>query len=95
MRIVEARKVEDCFDGGAVYAYRFDNVWTERDIRALATLGKLEYYPEFPRPLFRLLGEGGWQVKGILGEDECKVVLPRTGRESIRQRFEQQHSDPS
>jgi len=95
MRIVETRKVEDCFDGSAVYAYRFDTPWTEREIRALGALGKLEFFPDFPRPLFRLLGEGGWQMKGVLGEDVCKAIYPRAGRESIRQRFEQEYSDPS
>ncbi|MBN1346123.1 MAG: hypothetical protein JXQ73_25775 [Phycisphaerae bacterium] len=89
MRILEIKKVEDCFDGSSVYSYRFDVAWTRESIRRLDSLGELEYFPDFPRPFFRLLGSGGLQVKGVEGETSCRVIFPRKDMTEIKQAFEE------
>ena len=54
MKIVACRKVDDCFDGSAVFDYEVSEPWTAENVRCLASLGELEYFRDFPRPLFRL-----------------------------------------
>jgi hypothetical protein len=87
--IREVRPLEDCFDGSAVLCYCFDAPWTREDILALGALGRLDYFPEFPRPYFRLQTGLGLQAQGVQGECTCRVVLPRLGREQARCAFEE------
>ena len=73
----ESNKVEDCFDGSFIYEYRLEEPITEELIRILGKkLGRLEYFGDFPRPFFRILAEGGMQVKGVEGERTLQVVFP-------------------
>lgn len=88
MRIAEIRKIEDCFDGSSVYGYSFEMPWKRDDILSLTHLGTLEFFTEFPRPFFRLLGDGGFQVKGVQGDATCRVIFPRLDKEQIKIRFE-------
>jgi hypothetical protein len=88
VKITTAQKVEDCFDGSAVFVYRFDLPWTSGRVQALRALGELEYFPDFPRPFFRVRTPTGLQVKGVCGESSCRVIFPREGREAVRSAFE-------
>jgi len=88
MNIIEIKKIEDCFDGSSVYAYIFDKVWTRDTIMRLRMLGQVDYFPDFPRPFFRLCGQEGMQVKGIEGENTCRIIFPKKRKEIIRQEFE-------
>ncbi len=72
----ENKKVEDCFDGSFIYEYRLEEPITEGLIRILGKkLGRLEYFGDFPRPFFRVLAEGGMQVKGVEGERTFQVIF--------------------
>ncbi|MBN2083176.1 hypothetical protein JW859_13340 [bacterium] len=88
MKIIDIKKVEDCFDGSSVFSYWFDSQWTEAAIGGLSALGRLEYFADFPRPLFRLTTPEGLHVKGVKGEDNCRVIYPQSNRAEIRQAFE-------
>ena len=88
MRIVEVTKVEDCFDGSSVLRYRFDTSWSQETVLRLRTLGELDYFPEFPRPFFRLRAHSGLQVKGVEGEPSCQAVFPSKNRGEIQSEFE-------
>lgn len=89
MKIIRRHKVEDCFDGSSVFSYEISEDWTADNIRCLATLGDLEYFAEFPRPLFRLRTRDGLYVSGVTGAAVCRVVLPRTNREVVQHRLEE------
>ena len=82
------KKVEDCFDGSRVYRYWLDDVWTETAILRLRALGDLDYFPNFPKPFFRLVGRDGVQVKGVGGENSCRAVFPREEQDRLREAFE-------
>jgi len=88
MRVVESRKLEDCFDGSSVHWYRFDCPWTQAGILELKSLGKIEYFADFPRPFFRLRTDRGMFVQGICGEHTCRVILPREGNHEVRRDWE-------
>ena len=90
MKIISCKKLEDCFDGNSVYGYQFEETWTKESITRLKELGKLDYFPDFPRPFFRLVGEKGLQLKGVQGNRSCQVIYPRKDKEVIKERLENQ-----
>ncbi len=89
MQIITVKKVEDCFDGSSIYGYEFDEDWTRDKIMRLKTLGEVEYFSEFMRPLFRLHCEGGLIVKGVEGRSTCRAVYPRKGKKEMKKSFEE------
>jgi len=92
MTILNRCKLEDCFDGSAVYSYEFADPWDEPRIQALAWLGKLDYYADFPRPLFRVASADGLFIKGLAGTTQCRVIFPRTNRAETMRHFESEMS---
>ena len=90
MQITNRAKVEECFDGSPVYEYEFDEGWTRSMIHLLESLGSLEYFGDFPRPLFRVKSNDGLLVKGVEGDPACRVIYPRKGSAAAQRRFESQ-----
>lgn len=88
MVIKKETLVEDCFDGSRVYVYEFDTEWNRVEIMKLEALGKLDYFPEFARPFFRVVSENGMQLKGVEGDRTCRVIFPRAGQDGIKDNFE-------
>lgn len=88
MIIVTGKLVEDCFDDSAIYGYEFETSWTCEAIQGLRDFGKLEYFADFPRPFFRVIGSSGLQIKGVEGETTCRVIYPRENKEVLRRQFE-------
>jgi len=79
MRFTQKR-VEDCFDHSAIYEYRLETPTTETSIRALGQeLGRLQYFPDFPRPFYRILAED-LQIRGVQGERDFQAVFPLSNR---------------
>jgi hypothetical protein len=94
MCTIEVERLEACLDGRAVFRYRTEQVWTAETIKKLVQFGSLDYFPEFPRPYFRVRNQGGLEIKGLEGECACRVIFPCSGREEWRARWEEflQHS---
>jgi len=88
MNLINISKLEDCLDGSMIFRYSFNEKIAEPLMRRLAEKGTLQYYPEFPRPFFKILTRDGIQVKGILGDDNFEAVFPRTNKEERKKNFE-------
>jgi hypothetical protein len=88
MKITAVEKLEDCFDGSSVFLYHFDHPWTRQSILDLQKLGTVDYFPDFPRPFFRLRGAGGMEIKGVEGAPHCRVILPKPQEEMKRKLLE-------
>ena len=88
MRLLQSTRLEDCFDGSAVYRYRTDQPWTPEAIRSLARFGELDYFRDFPRPYFRVRSSHGLQMRGLEGECLCTVIFPRSGRDELQRSWE-------
>ena len=88
MKIEKCEKMDDCFDGSMIYGYTFGETWTRDTIMSLGSLGEVDYFADFPRPFFRVRGEGGLQVKGVEGEPSCRVIFPKTNGEALKLEFE-------
>jgi len=90
MKITRCEKVEDCFNGSSIYRYWFDEAWNSFHLERLRALGKLDHYPDFPKPFFRLRVDNGMEVKGIEGEANCLLILLAKNHDELRKRFELQ-----
>lgn len=85
----ESRKVEDCFDDSRVYEYRLlQSPIDKAFIESLAVLGRLEYFPKFPRPFFRVRSQDGLQVKGVQDEQTFQVILSGREQRKRKEKFE-------
>ena len=89
MKILTIDKLDDCFDGSLEFIGRFDKPWTRETIRLLRLLGRLDYFPDFPRPFFRLVGKNGFQAKGVEGDSTCRLILRRENKEEQLMEFKQ------
>jgi hypothetical protein len=88
MKLIEVRKVEDCFDGGLRLEYRFAGEIAESFMRRLAANSRLDFFPDFPKPFFKIFREDGLQIKGILGDSDVEVYFPRSQKEEKKREFE-------
>lgn len=88
MELVEIRELEDCFDGGLKLEYRFSAPIGDEFMRRMAAGSRLDFFPEFPRPFFKIFHGDGIQIKGVLGDSCLEAYFPRADMERIRNRFE-------
>jgi hypothetical protein len=77
-RVTGTRAVEDCFDGTRVREFALDAVLDEAVMRRLAEGGELAYYPEFPRPYFRIRRRGAFVIQGVIGKTTFRVTFDRS-----------------
>lgn len=70
-------KMEDCFDGSMIYQITLMNDVDDALIAFLRRQGALDYYPDFPKPLFRIDIKGLCHMTGYLGSPDIRVVLYR------------------
>jgi hypothetical protein len=88
MKLINIKKLEDCIDGSMIFMYSFNEKIDETLMKKLGEKGNLQYYPEFPRPFFKLITTDGVQVKGIIWDDNIEVVFPRTNKQERKTNFE-------
>ncbi len=83
MEIDHIQHIEDCFDGSFIKEFVL-RVPSDREfIYKLSHNCSLDYYPEFPRPFFRIENRGHWMIKGVEGANTFRVIFSRnaTGTE--------------
>jgi hypothetical protein len=88
LRVVDIRKKEDCFDGGMIYEYLFDEGFPQPLMHRLAEGGNLQFFPQFAKPFFKLVTADGAQIKGIIGDRSIEVLFPRTRKMERKAEFE-------
>jgi hypothetical protein len=90
VKIITGDKMENCLEGDFVYKYTFDRIWTKEAISEnMETLGQLQYYESFPKPMFITRCSDGTIIKGVHGTDECRVIFPRNALEKAKSYFEE------
>jgi hypothetical protein len=88
MELIDIKKIEDCFDGSVIFEYSFDEEIKERFMKKLSEKEKLNYYPEFPKPFFKIITADGLQIKGIVGDTSLQVIYPQTDKWEKKRAFE-------
>jgi hypothetical protein len=87
MKIINIKKIEDCFDGSFIKEALFDNVVTKNFIYYLALAGELEYFPSFARPFYKVEVPGRYMVKGVEGNKTARLIITRKNREELQKNF--------
>ncbi len=75
MRVIESRKVEDCIDGSRILEVRLDGDSTEPLVRHLGKLGRLDYFPEFARPFYRIILDRRFLIRGVEGAPTFQIIV--------------------
>jgi hypothetical protein len=87
-RVTSFRTLESCLDTAPVVEFELDCAVTEDLMRLLARGSHLQYFPHFPRPLFRIDAPGLGTIQGIIGNTTLRVTLVRTAGEDVRETVE-------
>jgi hypothetical protein len=80
MKVLTMRPIEDCFDGSSIRELTLDVPVTRELVTVLGAGGTIQYFADFPRPLFRVRVEGRYDIKGIAGESTIRVHLKHPER---------------
>jgi hypothetical protein len=78
MKVVKIKELEDCFDGSFIKEVYFDEVVTKEFIFYMEKYGKLQYYPDFARPFYKIECKSKFILKGVEGNDSARLILYRT-----------------
>jgi len=87
MRLIESRFLEDCFDGTIMREVRMDRFFEADFIRFLGQYGDLQFFPDFPRPLFIFEEPGRYMLKGSTGKETARIILSKTDQEGSLDHF--------
>ena len=78
-QVIAIRHVEDCFDDDFIKEFELDCPLDERLMRRMATEAKLQYFPDFPKPFFRIDKRGAYTIQGVIGKATFRVTFDRSG----------------
>ncbi len=67
--------IEDCFENSNIYDVALNMEITEDFVITLGKFGSLQYFPNFPKPFFKLRLENLFELKGIVGSYKFRVRL--------------------
>jgi hypothetical protein len=82
-RVIAIRHVEDCFDGDFIKEFELDSPLNESIMRRLTHDAKLQYFPDFPKPYFRIDRRGVCTIQGVIGKTTFRVTFTRSGPEDM------------
>jgi hypothetical protein len=90
--VADCRNLETCVDHSVVVELRVEPPVDEGCMRRIAGADRLEYFPTFPRPLFRIRRLHVWAITGIVGDGQLRVTYfsdaPESAAEELRLRIE-------
>lgn len=86
MHILQINELPDCFEQSSVKEIVFDSPITQVFIDKLPKYGKLDYYPNFPRPFYKLTAEL-YFLQGVQGETRARLTLDRHQKDVSLEKF--------
>jgi len=89
MRVSGYKKLDDCAGENYYNEIQFDCKMTAEIIEAFAGLGTLEFQRDFPRPFFILKSPDGFVLKGLQGDDTCRLVITEGKVEAAVERIKE------
>ena len=75
MKVEEVKHVEDCFDGSLIKELLLSSEISKKLIFALGEDGKVQYFPHFAKPFFKIRVVGKYDLKGIEGNKTMRIHL--------------------
>ena len=75
VRVDRIEDRENCLDSSDVKEVFLDRDIDEDVMRRIGHSGRLQYFPHFPRPYFRIDRERRWVIQGVIGRRSMRVTL--------------------
>lgn len=75
VRVVGSQVLENCLDRSVVKEIHLSAPVDETVMRRMARCGKLQYFPDFPRPYFRIDHSRTCVVQGVFGNTSVRVTF--------------------
>ena len=76
MKFKEYKIIEDCLEGSNVRDILLDEPSTKEFIYYFEKIGKLLFFDELPKPMYKIIVKGKYTIKGIAGNNTMRVLLP-------------------
>ncbi len=83
VRVLAITLVEHCLDSSTVKEIEIDQPLDEQLMRRLASEARLQYYPHFPKPYFRIERERYYVIQGVFGNTVFRVTFSPRADESV------------
>jgi hypothetical protein len=77
--------LENCLDSSKVKEVALDGPITEALMYALVEGGTLKYYPNFPRPYFRIECARQYVIQGIIANNTLRVTFSPQATDATEQ----------
>jgi hypothetical protein len=81
--VIAVRHVEDCFDDDFIKEFELESPLDEPTMKCLSQDAVLKYYPDFPRPYFRIERRGAFVIQGVIGKMTFRVTFDRSEPEEM------------
>lgn len=75
LRVVRSQVLENCLDRSVVEEFHLSEPVGEKVMRRIARYGKLQYFPDFPRPYFRIDRSRTYVVQGVFDNTSLRVTF--------------------
>ena len=75
MKIIEIKDIEDCFDGSFIKELLFNKKVTKEFIHYLGKTGKMNYFPDFARPFYKIICKEKYEIKGVEENKTARLTL--------------------
>lgn len=75
MRVVDSQVLENCLDHSVVKELYLSEPVGEMVMYRVARHGKLQYFPDFPRPYFRIDRSRTYVVQGVFDNTSLRVTF--------------------
>jgi hypothetical protein len=87
VRVSAIRDLENCLESAPVKEFELDGKICEDLMRRMAVDARLQYFPHFPRPYFRIDRNNAWAIQGIIGNTTLRVTLTPAAAENAEERL--------
>jgi hypothetical protein len=77
--VIAVRPIEDCLHGDFVREFVLDGPLDEAAMRRLSQGATLQFYPDFPRPYFRIQRAGAYIIQGVIGKTTLRATFSQKG----------------
>lgn len=96
-RLLDLRELESCLSHTEAKEISLDEPVSVELMHRLASEGRLQYFPHFPRPYFRIDHPTAWLIQGIVGKPTLRIQLFGDHRAAALERLRAliENPDPS
>jgi hypothetical protein len=76
MKLMYFEYIEGCLDGKNVHDAYLNEYVDEKFAAYLSILGRYSLYNEFDKPFYRVIVKSKYTIKGSLGNNYFRIILP-------------------